>query len=159
MKIALLTVQLSVNHSIVLLKCCLFNKDKKKQSEINNILDTCSYAPIRHKRHLCCVLGGIRAPPPPLFFNFHSSFKKEKGKGNFSLESGGILPKIGINLPRTYEKLHCKGEPLWYSGGQQNPSIYIDRETNSLLFFYRILHDISKFLKINGNTTSVQEFI
>ena len=24
--------------------------------------------------------------------------------------------KIVINLPRTYEKLHCKGEPYWISG-------------------------------------------
>ena len=25
-------------------------------------------------------------------------------------------PKLVINLPRTYEKLHCKGEPYRFSG-------------------------------------------
>ena len=32
-------------------------------------------------------------------------------RGDLSWEVGGTLPKIVINLPRIYEKLHCKGEP------------------------------------------------
>ena len=27
-------------------------------------------------------------------------------------------PKIVINLPRTNEKVHCKGETYWFSGWQ-----------------------------------------
>ena len=27
-----------------------------------------------------------------------------------------LSPKIVINLPRTYKKLNCKGEPYWFSG-------------------------------------------
>ncbi len=34
---------------------------------------------------------------------------------DFSWEGGGTLPKIVINLPRTYAKLPCKGEPDWFS--------------------------------------------
>ena len=34
---------------------------------------------------------------------------------DFSFEGGGNLPKIVINLPGTYEKLLCKGEPYWFS--------------------------------------------
>ena len=34
-------------------------------------------------------------------------------------------PKIVINLTRTYEKLHCKGEIYRFSG-QQDPSVHTD---------------------------------
>ena len=36
--------------------------------------------------------------------------------GAFLLGDGGTLPKIVINLPRTYEKLQCKEEVYWSSG-------------------------------------------
>ena len=37
-------------------------------------------------------------------------------RGDFSWEGGGTLPKIVENLPWTYEKLHCYGEPDRFSG-------------------------------------------
>ena len=36
--------------------------------------------------------------------------------GEHSCEGGGTFPKIFINLPRTYEKLHCKREQYRLSG-------------------------------------------
>ena len=38
--------------------------------------------------------------------------------GNFSWMLVVLSPKIGINLPRTYEKLHCKVEPYRFSNYQ-----------------------------------------
>ena len=35
---------------------------------------------------------------------------------DFLGEKGATLPKIVINLSRTYEKLHCKGGPCRFSG-------------------------------------------
>ena len=64
---------------------------------------------------------GVDSPPPfsDLFLK-RKSYTKIWGrhifKDNFSLKVGGTLPKIVINLPRTCEKLHCKGEPYWFSG-------------------------------------------
>ena len=37
-------------------------------------------------------------------------------------------PKIGIYLPWTYEKLHCKGEPYWFSC-KQDPSVHTDKHS------------------------------
>ncbi len=34
----------------------------------------------------------------------------DDSRDNFSWESGGTLPQMVLNLPRTYEKLHSKGE-------------------------------------------------
>ena len=36
--------------------------------------------------------------------------------GDLYWEGGGTLPQIVINLPWTYEKLHCKKEPYRFSG-------------------------------------------
>ena len=58
---------------------------------------------------------------------FRYSFKKKFNwgwgelfsRGDFSWEGRGTILKIKIKkimmLPRTYEKLHCKGEPYWFS--------------------------------------------
>ena len=58
--------------------------------------------------------------------------------GDFSWKGGGTLPKIVINLPMTYEKLHCKGnhngsavsDILWY--------IHIDTVTfiKGIMFYF-----------------------
>ena len=37
------------------------------------------------------------------------------------------FPQKVINLPRTYQKLHCKGEPFQFSG-QHDPAVQIDRQ-------------------------------
>ena len=50
-------------------------------------------------------------------------------------------PKIVINLPRTYEKLHCKGEPYRF-GGQRDLLALTDRHP---LLYYKIY-----IMKING---------
>ena len=43
-----------------------------------------------------------------------------------------------MNLPRTYEKLHCKGEGYRFSG-YQDPSVHKDRYTLIMLLLYKDL--------------------
>ena len=43
-----------------------------------------------------------------------------------------------MNLPRTYEKLHCKGEGYRFSG-YQDPLVHKDRYTLILLLLYKDL--------------------
>ena len=49
--------------------------------------------------------------PSPLFLNLALK-QKVKRLGHFICRECDILPKIVINLPRTYEKLHCKEENI-----------------------------------------------
>ena len=52
-----------------------------------------------------------------------------------------VIPtsKTVINLPRTYEKLQCKGEPFRFSG-YRNPSVQTDRHISC--YFYVMINHI-----------------
>ena len=66
--------------------------------------------------------GGWIQPlfPPILYFSF---------RGNISWEDGvEPSPKIVINLPKFYKKLHCKGDPYWFSG-YRDTLAQTDRQT------------------------------
>ena len=41
-----------------------------------------------------------------------------------------LYPKIVINYPKTYEKLHCKGEPYRITG-LRDPSVQTYRHTHT----------------------------
>ena len=60
--------------------------------------------------------------------------KKNLGEENFLGVDGDIpSPQIVINLPSTYEKLHCKGEPYTEILRYKQSKIHIDPAT----FFYK----------------------
>ncbi len=46
------------------------------------------------------------------------------------------IPQIAINLPSSYEKLHCKGIPYQFSG-QRDPLVQTERQTDILLLYYK----------------------
>ena len=54
-------------------------------------------------------------------------------RGDLSWEGGGTIPKIVINLPRTYEKLHFKGESYRFSG-YRDPLVQIDTQTHRKIY-------------------------
>ena len=56
-----------------------------------------------------------KVDPPPVFYS-----------DDFYRESGGALPKIEINLHRTYEKLHCNGESYRF-GDYRDCMVQIER--------------------------------
>ena len=60
-------------------------------------------------------------------------------------------PKIAINCPRIYEKLHCKGESYRFSG-QQDPSV----QTDILLLLY---NNIIQSIYLGGFTSVCLCFI
>ena len=70
----------------------------------------------------------------------------------FSISFGRVVvlsPKIIINLPRTYEKLLCKGEPYRFSG-QLDPSVQTDSQR--FCYFYE------RIMTLNSNTYRKQIF-
>ena len=58
-----------------------------------------------------------KSQPSPQNFHFFFKVKKNFCLGAFFLLWGMSfpLPKKAINIPRTHEKLHCKGEPYRFS--------------------------------------------
>ena len=75
---------------------------------------------------------------PPIFnfiFNKKKLFLMVKSWGDFSLEVGGILPRISYKLHWTYEEIHCRGEPYLFSGLRDRYT-KINRQIDILLLFY-----------------------
>ena len=67
-------------------------------------------------------------------------FKKKKKNFQGVQVCGRVVlpsPKIAINLPITYEKLHYKGE-LNRISGQRDPSLHTDKRTEKFVFFLNI---------------------
>ncbi len=80
------------------------------------------------------------SPPPAILILISKSWKNFLGVsiiflGLISLGRVLVLsPKIVINLPRTNEKLHSKGEPDWFSG-KQDSFVQTDRHVEILLLY------------------------
>ena len=74
-------------------------------------------------------LGRRGKVDPSLIFNL--SFKKKKGRSFFIGRVEISSPRIVKNLPCTYNKLHCKGEPYRLSG-YRDPLI----QTKKLITLY-----------------------
>ena len=73
-------------------------------------------------------------------------------RGSFSLGTISLgrvevpYPKIVINIPRTNEKLHCIGEPYWFSGWRDS-LVQTDRHIyKDPLTFLRVGLKINKSL-------------
>ena len=91
--------------------------------------------------HIChfFFLGGIRVWTSSLLLILDLK-RKIRGISIRRL----VVPclKIFINPPRTYEKLHCKEEPYWFSG-QRDPLLQTDRQTHTQILLHLCKHYIS----------------
>ena len=78
---------------------------------------------------------------------YKNSLSSFISRGDFSWEGGVALPKIAINLPRTFEKLHCKGEPYRFNGFR-HPSIQNDSKRGLVPNFHRHVLSFVGFKKL-----------
>ena len=87
-------------------------------------------------------------------FSFKSMVRsvvyKKKFGGFVAISIGRVVvpsSKIAINLPRTYEKLHNKGEPYRFSGWRDLRYRQTNKQTEILLLYYK-----DKFILYNTST-------
>ena len=82
------------------------------------------YMQSRSRVHRDFEVVGVEFNPTPFFY---FSFKKKKMATLKKISGRVPSPKIVINLPKTYEKLHCKREPYRFIG-KRNPSVHTDKD-------------------------------
>ena len=74
-------------------------------------------------------------------------------RGDFSWEGGVPSPKVVINLPRTYERLHCKDVFISSLVSKILPHTQTDRQTDGLRLYYKALKfNIRTFIYLDQQT-------
>ena len=70
---------------------------------------------------------------------FYILISQKRKKFRVEIFWGAVVPspKIAMNLPRTYAKLHCKGEPYWLKD-ERDPLVQTERQTEMLLLFREV---------------------
>ncbi len=103
--------------------------------------------------------GGLQFTIP------HFQFQFLKLKGWFPLEWWWYPPPIKLQNPRTYEKVHCKGDQYIGSQGQRDPSVQTkDRQTSCFLYrqgYKKVTNKefISSFPNITVKTKNLHFYI